>query len=244
VKYYLGALFLALIFGFLAYAVSTYPFIGLAIGTLFGIILIIMIVPLVIRYGEKERKRHECYRFINAFIISLSVSRSGESALEAASFDMKGEEKNIYDALGSLSIEEKIGYFANYFPGTSYAMFLSIFRLFESQGGDVLELAEPLLKEITLEEEKGDALSKIRRKNLLSFASLWGMSCLVLAFTRFGLANFYGLLAKSIPFLTAQLAYFALALLSFVLFAVSYTGEKISFQRRKKDGNVPVQKVH
>jgi hypothetical protein len=242
-KYSFGALGLVLIYGFLAYAVSTYLYIGLAVGALFGLILIVFVVPLVLRYEEKERKRHECYRFINTFVISLSVSQSGESALEAASLDMKGEEKSIYDALGPLSIEEKIGYFANYFPGTSYAMFLSIFRLFESQGGEVLELAEPLLKEITLEEGKGDALSKIRRKNLVSFASLWGMSCLVLAFTRFGLANFYSLLARSIPYLVTQLAYFALALLSFVLFAVSYTGEKISFQRRKKDGAVPIQKT-
>jgi hypothetical protein len=60
------------------------------------------------------------------------------------------------------------------------------------------------------------------------------MSCLVLAFTRYGLANFYGLLAKSIPYLATQLAYFALALLSFVLFAVSYTGEKISFPKEEK----------
>jgi hypothetical protein len=242
-KYYLGALLLSAIFGFLSFAVSTYPYIGLGVGALFGLILMLLVVPLCLHYEEKERKRHECYRFINTFIISLSVSQSGESALEAASLDMKGEEKNIYEALGRLSIEEKLGYFANYFPGTSYAMFLSIYRLFESQGGEVLQLAEPLLKEITLEEEKGDALAKIRHKNLLQFASLWGMSCLVLAFTRYGLANFYGLLAKSIPFLATQLAYFALALLSFVLFAVSYTGEKIAFQRRKKDGAVPEEKA-
>ena len=233
-KYYLAALILALLFGFLAYAVSTYLAIGLAIGSLFGLILILLVVPMVLRYAEKERKRHENYRFINTFVISLSVSQSGEAALEAASLDMEGEEKRIYEAIDRLSIEEKIGYFANYFTSTSYVMFLSIFRLFESQGGDVLQLAEPLLKEITLEEEKGDALAKIRHKNLVQFASLWGMSCLVLAFTRFGLANFYGLLAKSIPFLVTQLAYFAFALLSFVLFARTYTNEKIALGRRER----------
>lgn len=242
-KYYLLAIVLSFVYGVLAYFVSTYLAIGLGVGILFALLLLFLVVPLVQRYNEKERKRHECYHFINTFIISLSVSQSGESALEAAALDMNGEEKNIYEALGNLSVEEKIGYFANYFTGTSYAMFLSIFRLYESQGGEVLELAEPLLKETTLEEEKGDALAKIRRKNLLQFVSLWGMSGLVLAFTRYGLSSFYGLLAKSVPYLATQLAYFVLALISFVLFARSYTGEKISFQRRKKDGVIPAEKV-
>ena len=101
---------------------------------------------------------HECYRFLNTFIISLSVSQSGERALEEVSLDLKGEEKEIFEAIAQLSLEERIAYFARYFENSSYTMFLSIFQLYENQGGDVLEVAEPLLKEVTLQEETGDAM--------------------------------------------------------------------------------------
>jgi hypothetical protein len=238
-KYYLFALLLSLAYGFLGFFVSTYLYVGLAIGLLFFLILGLLVVPLFTRHDEKERKRHECYQFLNTFVISLSVSQSGEKALEAASLDMKGEEKEVFEAITSLSLEERLSYMSRYFENNSYQMFLSIFRLFESQGGDVLQLAEPLLKEITWQEENGNALEKIRRRNLVQFAALWGMSYLVLAFTRYGLSNFYGLLSKSLPYLATEMVYFAVALVAFVIFALRYTGEKISMQRRK----VHVQKV-
>src|SRR5574344_1186843 len=233
-KYYLAALILSLLYGFLGYFVSTSLYVGLGIGAIFALVLLVFSAPVHIRHDEKERKRHECYHFLNTFIISLSVTQSGERSLEATALDMKGEEKSIYDAVETLSLDERIGYFANYFSSPSYAMFLSIYRLYESQGGDVLVLAEPLLKEITLEEESGDALEKIRKKNLVQFAVLWAMSYLVVAFTRWGLSNFYALLSVSIPYLLTAMVYFVIALVAFVLFALRSTQEKITFQRRKK----------
>jgi hypothetical protein len=241
-KYYIFAILLAFLYGLLGYFVTTSLYLGLGIGAIFALALCFLVVPLVLHQDEKERKRHECYRFLNTFIISLSVSQSGERALEAASVDMKGEEKDIFDAIDALSIEEKLGYFANYFEDTSYAMFLSIFRLFESQGGDVLELAEPLLKEITLQEENGDALVQIRKRNLVQFASLWGMSYLVLGFTRWGLNNFYGILASSIPYVATEMVYFAVALVAIVLFAQRYTGIRVGSLRRKKDAKLAPSK--
>ena len=242
-KYDILAILIAFLYGLLAYFVSTSLYIGLGVGAIFALILLFLVVPLHVRHDEKERKRHECYRFRNSFIISLSVTQSGERSLEAASLDMKGEEKAIYEAIETLSLDERIGYFANYFTSPSYAMFLSIYRLYQTQGGDVLVLAEPLLKEITLEEASGDALEKIRWRNLFNFASLWAMSYLVLGFTRWGLSNFYSLLASSTSYLATEMVYFALVLVGFVLFAKRLTGEKISFQRRKKDETLTCKKV-
>jgi hypothetical protein len=243
-KYYLIALILSLLYGVLGFYVADSLFIGLGIGAIFFLVLSFLVVPLYLRHEEKERKRHECYRFLNTFIISLSVSQSGERALEAVSLDMRGEEKEIFDAISQLSLEERISYLARYFESSSYAMFLSLFQLYENQGGDVLELAEPLLKEITLQEETGDALEKIRYRNLLQFASLWGMSYLVLGFTRYGLSNFYSLLSVSIPYLATEMVYFVIALFAFVYFGVVFTGEKITFQRRKENVQIPAEKAH
>ena len=81
-------------------------------------------------------------------------------------------------------------------------------------------------------------MEKIRYRNLLQFASLWGMSYLVLGFTRYGLSNFYSLLSVSIPYLATEMVYFLIALVAFVLFALAFTGEKITFQRRKSHADV------
>jgi hypothetical protein len=79
--------------------------------------------PYSLHYEEKKGNGTNA---IVSSIPSSSLFRSAnraKKALEAASLDMKGEEKNIYEALGRLSIEERLGYFANYFPGTSYRCF-------------------------------------------------------------------------------------------------------------------------
>jgi hypothetical protein len=232
-KYYLFALIISLAYALLAYFVSLNLYVGIATLAFFLLSSFFLIVPQYQRHEEKERKRHECFRFINAFVITLSVSQSGEEAFKSATMDLHGEEKELLDAIASLSLDEKIDYLTSYFERSSYAMFVSIYRLYEEQGGDVLKLAEPLLKEITRNEEGGNAKEKARWAGFGQFTMLWGMSYLVFACIRFGLKNYYLNLAHSVPFLLTAIAYFAIALASFLIYACVHTEEPLRLGRKK-----------
>jgi hypothetical protein len=232
VKQTIFSLAISVFFAALCYLVTANWVLCILVLALFLLAFIFLVVPLGDRYQEKCRKRHEAYRFVNSFVISLSVSNSSlesyRGALEGAPSDLRELDR----ALASLSVDERISYLESYFEVPFYRMFVSVYRLYLEQGGDVLELADSLLKEITRAEESGSALEKKNRKKLLEFSTLWLMSCLIMGFLRFGLATFYDLLIDNIPYQLAALSFFLLAGVSFVIFAIFYTGEK-PFQRRK-----------
>jgi hypothetical protein len=240
-KWYLVFLLISLFFGLLSYLISTYWFMGVGVFLLFALAFYFLVIPLLLAHEEKERKRHECYQFVNSFIIALSVSQSPEKAFQAAKEGTVGEEKEVLEGIEELSINERLDYLRGYFLLRYYPMFLSIYSLFQEQGGDVLEVSEGLLKEVTREETSGDSLEKMRLKSLLQFSVLWVMSFLVMAFLRIGLASFYDQLKASLPYQITAFAYFLIAILSFCVYAFASSGEKLP--ERKKHGKTSKKPV-
>jgi hypothetical protein len=230
-KNIVGSFLIALAFGGLAFLVTENVLLAIGISLMFALTFFLAVFPQISKAKIKIRKRHECYRFVNSFIITLSVSHSGDEAYQSASLGTAGEEKEIVGGLSAFTLEEKLDYLSTYFEEDFYQMFFSIFRLYEDQGGDVLKMAEPLLMETTLIEESGNEKDKIQLLCFSQFASLWAMSLLILAFLRFGLSNFYGQLTASPIFLGVAVLYFVFALVSFSLYASEATGEKIVLGR-------------
>jgi hypothetical protein len=228
-KLYIVSLLLALLNGGLSYLLTENLYIALGVIIVFLLVLFFLEVPLLKRYESQERKRHEAYNFVNNFIISLSVTSSPINALTAAQegIDVKGELFHVLSSLEGGGVEMKLHYLENYFSVSYYPMFISIFTLYEEQGGDFLKLAEPLLKEVTREEEFGNTLAKESHKRLFQYVTLWGMSSLILGFLRFGLSGFYPILITSVPFLVIASLYFVIVLLGIFLYSLAYTGLSI-----------------
>ncbi|MCR5692897.1 MAG: hypothetical protein K6G74_02880 [Bacilli bacterium] len=230
-----GFLFLfvpSLYFAIVAYVTTSNLLIGGSVFLIYFAISILFIKPLVKRYLDKRRKRHEVFNFINHFIISLSITSSIDQAFEDATIDAKGEEKEVLDSISALTSMEKIEYLLRYFEDDIYPVFLSIVKAYLEEGGDLLEMSSQLLNEVTSNEEKHNSLETIRKKSLVQYGSLWFLSTIVLVFLRFGLSNFYDSLTKNIPYLLTSIAYFLIAIVSFYVYARAYTGEKISLERK------------
>lgn len=230
-----GFLFLfvpSLYFAIVAYVTTSNLLIGGSVFLIYFAISILFIKPLVKRYLDKRRKRHEVFNFINHFIISLSITSSIDQAFEDATIDAKGEEKEVLDSISTLTSMDKIEYLLRYFEDDIYPVFLSIVKAYLEEGGDLLEMSSQLLNEVTSNEEKHNSLETIRKKSLVQYGSLWFLSTIVLVFLRFGLSNFYDSLTKNIPYLITSIAYFLIAIVSFCVYARAYTGEKISLERK------------
>ena len=230
-----GFLFLfvpSLYFAIVAYVTTSNLLIGGSVFLIYFAISTLFIKPLVKRYLDKRRKRHEVFNFINHFIISLSITSSIDQAFEDATIDAKGEEKEVLDSISALTSMEKIEYLLRYFEDDIYPVFLSIVKAYLEEGGDLLEMSSQLLNEVTSNEEKHNSLETIRKKSLVQYGSLWFLSTIVLVFLRFGLSNFYDSLTKNIPYLLTSIAYFLIAIVSFYIYARAYTGEKISLERK------------
>ncbi len=227
---------ISLAFGGICYLLtSNFIYAGLIFAI--GIAIFVLIIErLIKKYFSKMKRNREAYRFINSFIISLSASRSLEISFENALVGLDEEEKKILDSLNEKGFEERLEYLNTYFKSDIYKVFVSTIRLYQEEGGEILDVAGPLLRECTSLEEERIAREKNANAALIQFSSLWLMSLLVMGVLRFGLSAFYDSLVGNMAFVLLILAYFMIAYGSFVIFALGVTKEKIDFKGGLKDG--------
>lgn len=227
---------ISLIFGIVSYLMLSNIIISIFITLAYVLVSLFVLRPMIEEYIATNRKRHECYRFVYSFIVSLSTTNSSESSFELAMQDSVGEEKEIVNAISEFSIGEKLQYLATYYLEDYYQMFLSIYSIYEEQGGNVLSLAEPLLNEVAQVEKSENAKDKIRMNYVIQFLTLWGMSLLILVSVRFGLSSFYKDISNSLSFVLLALLYFVLFIGGTVYFAMIVTGVKPMLKGFKFNG--------
>ena len=221
----------SIVTGFLAYFVLNDMFIGLAVGGAFLLCTVFVLAPLFTRYQRKAEIIHQAYRFVNNFIVSLSITNSGEAAYAAACEGVSDPAfKEITSHIDSMSAQERVEYLATYFDAPFYPMFLSVYSIYSEQGGDCLAVADPLLKEITRDEEHTRKMRKDSKKVLAQFAIFWVLAAFIIGFLRFGLSGYYETMLQSLAFRIIGVLFFAIALASFFVFARVYTG--LPFQLR------------
>ena len=149
-------------------------------------------VPKLLKYRRVNDRFHECYHFINNFIISLSIKKAIKPAFENTCLSMSNSFKEMIDNLKDLNDDEKIRYLnGTYFPFHVYRLFIEIVGLYEEQGGDILEMSKYLLQECRLIEEYLISTMSFGNKKCLDFAVLWSISLAILILLRFTLTEFY-----------------------------------------------------
>ncbi len=233
-------LIVSLIFGGVCYLLSNNLIYALIVFSIGMLMFVVMIEQLVAKHLKKMKKDQDVYRFINSFVISLSASKSLEISFENALLDLDEEEKRIVETVNDRGMEERLEYLNNYFKSDIYRVFLSIIRLYQEEGGEILDIAGPLLRECTALEEERIVRNKNATTALVQFSSLWLMSLLVMGVLRFGLSAFYDSLIHNTLFIMLIMFYFLIAYGSFVIFSLGVTKEKIDFkgivknERKKK----------
>lgn len=234
-KYELIFALLAIISGLLAYYVTTFYWVGLAVGGVDLLLFVGLVCPLFKKEEERKKWEVQAFQFVNRFSITLNSSKSVEQAYTNALESIVDPKiKEVSSHIEELSILEKVRYFSDYFRTPFYDVFVSIYAMYEETGGDFLLISDPLLKEMNQEMEYRNRDKKESQKKLMEFLSLWGLSCFIVAFLRIGLSSLYPYLVKSSTFLMISLAFFMLLSLSVLLFSSFYTEEKISFKKEGK----------
>ena len=156
--------------------------------------------PLFQRYLTKITRFHQCYHFINSFIVSLSIRHSIMGAYEAAMQNMpddfvaKAENTDLFD------YKEKLENLSKYFRFHVFSLFLDLVSLYEDQGGDILSMSHYLLEETRYVEEYISTNSLMARRKLFEFGFLWFLALAIMVLMRFSLSNFYTLVAKQLFF--------------------------------------------
>ncbi|MBO4540569.1 MAG: hypothetical protein J5736_01145 [Bacilli bacterium] len=214
---YIYAVVFSLALGLLCYFLSRSIPVSIGVDVLGILSLSFFVVPLLKRKSVTARKRRECFRFVSSFVVSLSLTGSVEKSLESASADAKGELLSILHSVEEYDIRERVKYLESYFESESYSMFLSLYGLYEEQGGDFLDLARELMDELARIEEAANIMEKDGASSLREFIMTWLLSLGIVSFLRYGLANFYDSLVQNLLYVSALAVFFG-----FFLFAISF----------------------
>ena len=182
---------------------------------------------------QKIHRYHECFQFINAYIISLNVKGSLSSAMQSAYEVSNSDTKEIIDSIKELTEEEKLTYLNKYFKFDLYRLFVDTVFLWNEQGGDILKMSRYLVEQVRLKEEYLIACQTINKTKTTEFVVLWAIALAILAALRFALSQFFSYISKTIFYQIAVVVTLLFALFSIYLLLMRIN--KLSLEGWKDD---------
>jgi len=175
------------------------------------------------KFLSRVQRTHECYKFINSFLITMSVKESLTEAFMSGTLNASPEFKKELGDLENMVVEDRIIYLRRYFDLAIYKMFLNVLKLYQDQGGNILALGETLMQETTMVENSVTKSFNIGVKKLTEYAVLWVLTFAILIFMRFGMSVFYLTMLSNRTFTVCLIIFFAFFIGAFHIFMVKFT---------------------
>ena len=178
---------------------------------------VLLIKRQIDKYQEKTRRYHQCYQFINSYLISLSIKGSLSAARESSYGTADKGTREVIDSIKDLDEEEKLSYLSKYFKFDLYHLFVDTIKVWREQGGDILTMSQYLINKVRLKEEYLLFCESVHRSKLIEFFVLWGITLTILTSLRFALSQFYTKIIHAMFFQIAVVVLFLFVLLSIYL---------------------------
>ena len=217
----------SLIVGIVAFVALNNIFIALGVVAIYIVVSMFVLIPLLNQYDLKSKKYHECYHFINNFVIALSIKKSIRGALESTVSSMPNDFIEIYEGTENMDDGEKLSYFSTYFPFYSYRLFLQIIDFWVEEGGDILAMSKFLIDDIRNGEEYVSKSHSLFIKKAVEISTLWGFCLLIIIVLKYALKDFYDRIQGQIFFIISISLTFLFLLFTIYLLVVRGTSLKL-----------------
>ena len=172
---------------------------------------------------QKIHRYHQCFQFINSYLISLNVKGSLSAAMESSYETADEETKEIIDSIKELSEQEKLSYLTKYFKFDLYHLFVDTISLWNEQGGDILKMSQHLVDQVRLKEEYLLTCESLNKSKTVEFVVLWTIALIILAALRFALSQFFDRISKTIIYQVSVIVVILFALLSIYILILRIT---------------------
>ena len=210
----LVGIIVSMVFAGVSYIATQNIFSTVGIFVIFSAFFVLIARRLINNSQQKIHRYHECYQFINSFIISLNVKGSLSAAMESAYDTSDSGTKEIIDSIKELNEEEKLSYLIKYFKFDLYRLFVDTVTLWNEQGGDIIKMSHHLIEQVRLKEEYLLACQSINKSKSVEFVVLWAIALMILAALRFALSQFFARVSKTIFYQIAVVVTMLFALIS------------------------------
>lgn len=172
---------------------------------------------------QKIHRYHQCFQFINSYLISLNVKGSLNAAMESSYETADEGTKEIIDSIKELSEQEKLSYLTKYFTFDLYHLFVDTVSLWSEQGGDILKMSHHLVDQARLKEEYLLTCESLNKSKTVEFVVLWAIALVILAALRFALSQFFDRISKTIVYQVAVIVVILFALFSIYILILRIT---------------------
>ena len=213
-NFILVGIFVSLAFAGLVFIASENLYSCLFILLITFLFFVLLVRKKVNKYRQKTHRYHQCYQFINTYLISLSIKGSMTAALESGYNTADSGTKEIIDSIKEMDEEEKLSYLNKYFRFDLYRLFLDTVNLWNEQGGDILAMSQYLMNQVRLKEEYILWCESSHRSKLIEFSVLWAIALMILAALRFALSQFFGYIVKTLFYQIAVVVIFLFVIVS------------------------------
>ena len=217
----------SLVIGVITYIALENIFISLGVLAVYLLISILVLVPMINKYEIKTKRYHECYHFINNFVIALSIKKSTKGALETTVNSMPSEFMDLYEGLENMNDDERLNYLTTYFPFHCYQLFLQIVRFWEDSGGDILKASKFLIEDIRNDEEYISKSHSLFIRKVVEIITLWGFCLFIVVVLRFAIKEFYGKIQTQLIYIVSIIVLMMFILFTIYLLLVKGTSLKI-----------------
>ena len=205
---------ISIVFAGVTFIASQNIFSTIGILLIYNAFFVLVARRLINNSQQKVHRYHECYQFINSFVISLNVKGSLSSAMESAYNTADSGTREIIDSIKELSEEEKLSYLIKYFKFDLYRLFVDTVSLWNEQGGDIIRMSRHLIEQVRLKEEYLLSCQSINKSKSVEFIVLWSIALMILAALRFALSQFFERISQTTFYQIAVVVTMLFALVS------------------------------
>lgn len=180
-----------------------------------SIFFILVVNKSMKRNQMKTHRYHQCFQFINSFIVSLNVTGSMNASFQRAYETTDEDTKEIIESIKDLNEQEKLSYLIKYFKFDLYRLFVDVINLWNEEGGDIIKMSQYLINQARLKEQYLVNCEIIHRQKTVEFVVLWAITLAILGILRFALSQFFSHIRGSLFY---QISVFVIVL--FAIFSV------------------------
>lgn len=224
---FLLGLVLGASFGAVTYYATSSLICGLIVLSLTIIYFFFVLNSIYSKYKIKVARFHECYLFINNFIISLSIKSSLIGAFESVTASVsEGMNKELYKIRDMKEID-KLNYLVSYFKFDDYRLFCDVISLWLEEGGNILRMSNHITNHIREIEEYINFSESKSKSRFIEFCLLWAFTIVIIIVLKIVLNNFLSAMLKNMIFKIGVVFVFTFLLASLHLFMMKMTNLEI-----------------
>ena len=222
-NFVLVGVIVSFVFAGVSYIASQNPFSSISIFVMSIAFFVLIARRQLNKTQQKIHRYHQCFQFINNYLISLNVKGSLSAAMTSSYEIMDEETKEIIDSIKDLSEEEKLSYLSKYFKFDLYHLFVDTVSLWNEQGGDILKMSRHLVEQVRLKEEYLLTCESLNKSKTVEFVVLWSIALVILTSLRFALSQFFNRISQTIIYQVAVVVVMLFALLSIYILILRIT---------------------